>query len=941
MRPLSFIIILLTVTTAKAQSVQLQEKLFNEALKQQKTKQIIDLGETFYRLAVQNNDGFNADYYANHVADAYCRMGTSHFKAGYYTLGITPALAGLLWLSRSQSEVDTIRFQLSSLVAACYGRIPLADSATYWYAQTNGYLSAHPQLRKSIPADICGYYLSHAYFLSRTGDSRRAFDYLQIASSLAKKTGNQRLLAITYNYTGNYFFQIRQFDQADVYYRKALLGYEAGTVDQCWGYVILGNNDRVAGRPAAGLAHLQNGQYQYQKRIAQHPHEQHIDFEIQLAYYMAECQRALGRWHSATNAYQACLTLHEQHYRPRGEFIAYSWLGLSRIKQGQAKRRQALALASRGIQSSCYRHNVTESPADYLGTVVNEKTLYESLKLQADLWYEEWLDRHTQHALLNAVNRYDQALTIAARLRRNLIPAESKFFLNSAVAPCVEQVMDCGFELFRQTGQQTYKNRLFALMERHRMMTISDVLHEKYRMALTIPAPLARREQTLRSQKTMLEKAVVDEPAGNLKDSLREQLNRINILSYSFLDSLEGNYPRYFSLKYDTRPLSIGQVQKRLPKGVGYLTYYVGNRYLIGCLVKPSGSLLVRVPLPNHFADTVNQLWQSLRQPPGMFSYTGQPQAVELYDLLIRPIADSLQTVQRLIISRDGPLHYVPFDLLQTSVGVTNYFGEQVAISYGYSAELTFNDAPKRVSGRSRVAGFAPYSRSKKANNADSAYTLNWSLAEIQAWKGAVFEQRKATKETFLRVAPTYDIVVLATHAVADEAHPERSYIGFHPVGQDSLLQATEIANLSLDSLKLLVLNACEGNSGVLQTGEGPLSLARVFRLAGCRAILTTSWKASDESTAAFNALFQQYVAQGLPTDLALQKTRQDFRTDKRFAKWRHPFHWANVALIGAPTTIYAKPTLPAEAMGTIGLLVVLVFMGWFIQRPLSRAKPR
>ncbi|WP_460970806.1 tetratricopeptide repeat protein, partial [Spirosoma migulaei] len=295
---------MLASTTVTAQNAQLQDQLFSQALKQNNTKQVVDLGQNFYRSAVQTKKWLKADFYATHIANVYCRVGTTHYKGGQYTLGITPTLLGLQWLARSRIGSDTLQFQLLSLAAACYGRIPLADSANYWFAQTGAYLSSSPKLRRTIPADVCGYYLSQSNFLNLTGDFQRAYDYLKIAIELARVTGNRRLVAIAYNYEGNYFFRLRQFGQAEAAYKKALHGYEDGSVDQCWGYIILGNNDRSAGQPVAGLAHLQIGLKQYKNRISQNPKDRHIDFEIQSNYYIAECQRALNQLVAATHSYQ-------------------------------------------------------------------------------------------------------------------------------------------------------------------------------------------------------------------------------------------------------------------------------------------------------------------------------------------------------------------------------------------------------------------------------------------------------------------------------------------------------------------------------------------------------------------------------------------------------------------------------------------------------------
>jgi CHAT domain-containing protein len=149
------------------------------------------------------------------------------------------------------------------------------------------------------------------------------------------------------------------------------------------------------------------------------------------------------------------------------------------------------------------------------------------------------------------------------------------------------------------------------------------------------------------------------------------------------------------------------------------------------------------------------------------------------------------------------------------------------------------------------------------------------------------------------------DVLLLATHAMADVKSPENSFIALHPETPDSLLYATEIINMPLERLRMVILSACEGHEGSFNKAEGLLSLARAFRIAGCQTILTTSWKAQSESTAEFSKLFHEYLTEGHPADIALLKTRQQFFKDSRLLKWAHPYYWANFTLIGNSAVIY------------------------------------
>ncbi len=83
----------------------------------------------------------------------------------------------------------------------------------------------------------------------------------------------------------------------------------------------------------------------------------------------------------------------------------------------------------------------------------------------------------------------------------------------------------------------------------------------------------------------------------------------------------------------------------------------------------------------------------------------------------------------------------------------------------------------------------------------------------------------------------------------------------------DGVLTATEVADLDLRNVRLVVLSACESALGNLQSGEGMIGLQRALHVAGARTAVTTLWKVADAPTQALMVRF--YGRLWRPLDVA------------------------------------------------------------------------
>jgi CHAT domain-containing protein/tetratricopeptide (TPR) repeat protein len=109
------------------------------------------------------------------------------------------------------------------------------------------------------------------------------------------------------------------------------------------------------------------------------------------------------------------------------------------------------------------------------------------------------------------------------------------------------------------------------------------------------------------------------------------------------------------------------------------------------------------------------------------------------------------------------------------------------------------------------------------------------------------------------RAAGLRNPLVLSGLVLAGANRPSSTVPQDDPAGDDlGIVTAEAIAGLSLPSLELAVLSACETGLGLGfgGGGEGVFGLQRAFHLAGTHNVVASLWRVDDEATAALMAIF-------------------------------------------------------------------------------------
>jgi CHAT domain-containing protein len=130
-----------------------------------------------------------------------------------------------------------------------------------------------------------------------------------------------------------------------------------------------------------------------------------------------------------------------------------------------------------------------------------------------------------------------------------------------------------------------------------------------------------------------------------------------------------------------------------------------------------------------------------------------------------------------------------------------------------------------------------------------------------------------------------YKIVQLYTHA-SDSSIRGEPVIWF----ADSALYLSDLISEERPVTRLIVLSACQTGTGRLYQGEGVFSFNRGFAALGIPSAITNLWSVDSKSTYELTELFYKYLANGEPTDIALQKAKLDLINSNDYSL---PFFWA------------------------------------------------
>ena len=328
-----------------------------------------------------------------------------------------------------------------------------------------------------------------------------------------------------------------------------------------------------------------------------------------------------------------------------------------------------------------------------------------------------------------------------------------------------------------------------------------------------------------------------------------------------------------------------------------------------------------------------------------------------LYDQLLAKVDRRIADSQRLLILPDGPLYYLPFAAVMAPASdkpsgwqyLTEWKPVHTAQSATVYAELQQwrkkqeGTTPTLVAlGDPSYPQSGPQPASQDSDKEAATHHLPFAVRsmvdrglfdgllplpntarEIDGIAGLFpkdhvrkYLGNQATEDRAKQELETASYVHLAAHGLADPFNSLNSFLAltipekWSADKNNGILQAWEVIDhLRLDA-DLVVLSACATALGPELGGEGLMSLARAFQIAGARTVAASLWPVADESTAELMIRFYRHLIQDhMPKDEALRTAQMELIRGPIEVKledgtvverdFSAPYHWAAFQLIG------------------------------------------
>ncbi len=578
-----------------------------------------------------------------------------------------------------------------------------------------------------------------------------------------------------------------------------------------------------------------------------------------------------------------------------------------------------------GFESNDYRDNPS------LNVVSNVNFLLNILNRKAEVLHFMSKNDHP-HYLVHARHTYKRAADLVDTLRRDMDNYANNKTVYRQIQQTFEGTLATTFELYQQTHEPRYLAESFQMMERSRSFQLKKAIAAAGSFQFAgVPDSILQREKQLRSAQAIYTRQVRE--AHEKNDTLERSASSDRLFSaksqyYALQNHIRENYPKYFQLQFQVDGSDLSTLQQQLSSGEAIMAYFLGDTSLFVWTLSPSQVIFYRDTIGEKFHEHVAMLRSSISDPAQRLLDPRQSfenyitAATYLYDRLFPQESRKILTdIAAITLIPDNTLNLIPFEALLTAAPAPGendyrklpYLLHEKQIHYAYSTWLdryptTANRAAKSY------AGFAPTydmgalaaasALDKFAQFRSNARPLLKNSVEVKSVNrllgGMAYLGPDASEANFKAMAGDYRVLHLAMHALTDDEEPMLSKLLFtqtHDTLNDGYLNVYELYNMDLDA-DLVVLSACNTGYGKLIGGEGPMSLARAFRYAGCPAVVMSLWQAEDRSSARLMQTFFEGISREENKSLALSQAKKTFLSHADPVK-AHPFYWANFVVIG------------------------------------------
>lgn len=507
-----------------------------------------------------------------------------------------------------------------------------------------------------------------------------------------------------------------------------------------------------------------------------------------------------------------------------------------------------------------------------------------------------------------------------------------------------ESILEMAGRLYSNSRDQQY----LAIMLRQIERSKAQVLMEQWTRSFAAESDTTTLQQNSLNNKISFYKRRLAESAPDAADydyftaRLKEQEYELSLLDANHYSNNEQILARMDS----SGPQGW---LNTLPEDMVVLDYFAGSRniYLltlvkgkIAQLTVTDSAALWKARVGTYMQQYFYSGPEKIMAQPDLFCTA----SVLLYRHLLPPL--DWEQYKTCMVIPDDYLYQLPFDALQTTdkdpglhPGHWPYLMQRIPLHSAFSLQLWLlqsgrhNSSPAHQD-KSTVKGFF-------IADFKTAYpALPEVRAEYKSMKAGICDQAwldaAATKAKLKAQLEQHNIVHISTHGL----QRGRDRVPALVMG-DSLFYGWELEQIQA-AAPLVILNTCKSADGLLQEGEGVVSMARYFTAAGFNGVIASLWNVNDKSGAAVMNLFYKEMARYPSPAQSLHRAKKEWLDNHDVpATDKTPYYWAGFVYSGIGQDIVLKQQHTFDIR--MGIALCILFgsgLGWLAYRNRRRQQP-
>ncbi|MGE3511084.1 MAG: CHAT domain-containing protein, partial [Vicinamibacterales bacterium] len=487
----------------------------------------------------------------------------------------------------------------------------------------------------------------------------------------------------------------------------------------------------------------------------------------------------------------------------------------------------------------------------------------------------------------------------ASDILQGLFTSTSSPWVQSRLVSGMDEVFLARIRLEGARGQGA--SAMYSAIEDARGRSLIELLANRPLSSQSRPADMREGERRISELQRRLFQTTNTATRRRLLDQIFAAEEQLAPVSTAFFQGARRSTTRVLP--------SLGRLRRALQPDEIFVEFALANPQSYAVVVTRDSARVQPLQSADAIRDAVDAFLKPLRAGDA---------SVEEGRVLARAVLSAmpeLRSRSRLLVSPDGALHHVPFDLLDMN---GRRLLDSHIVSYVPSGEVLVTLRSRASSRASRPAlalsaSFGGQAMPAAKGVTRDAFDLDPSKLRplpsaddearsvgttLGAEASAVLIDTAATEDALKRQPlADYRVLHLAAHGLPSTRFPARAALLLRSGGSDDgVLQAREILLLRLDAT-LVTLSACDTGSGSIHGQDGPASLVRPFLASGARAVVANLWAADDTFSLALMRAFYRQLATGADIGTALRDAKRDMITT--FGPQAVPRLWSGVVAYG------------------------------------------